>query len=566
MEEKAVTQRPDWLMGWKMGMCLKYCMAKPRRTFDRSYCKAPRRRRDVQPNPKDAAPGLMMDEVEALARRLGVDLLATAPAEDFRAAGLDLAAHLPDGRSALVLGIGYPERCHLATGFLAGQAELLLAKHIQERYGYSVLPRSGVSDDQAAIVCGVAREAPDEGLTDEGARHVMGSSLKIAGGRGKAVTERFGHRQIWRTILTSAPLARSQRTTTDIPRPGGDTPAALAAKVRQIAREAGADLVGIAPAGRLAEAAPQLRGIFGGLDDYFIVEDAGWPIAGENIWGGQAQPFNPKARNVRLKPKTPEDHLPGARSVIVFGLGLLGASVDRAGQPPASKAGHFQTGVHEEAHRQLELAMLPVARMLDAMGYRVAATRDLEGLASRVSGGDVDLTASRFAALAAGLGDLGWHGLVLTPQFGARQRFACLVTDAELACDDVYAGPALCRRCFACAEACPVRAISKNESHAVTIAGRAFVWGKPDRLRCDFAQRYGLVAAEGGATVGCQNDFPVPDPITPEAVCETMRAADRIQRPSYTPTVERCFAECPAHKTGVQVRPRCVAGDDSRAR
>ena len=96
-----------------------------------------------------------------------------------------------------------------------------------------------------------------------------------------------------------------------------------------------------------------------------------------------------------------------------------------------------------------------MARLLEARGYRTRATLDLTGLASKVGGGDVDLTASRFAAVAAGLGEIGRNGIVLTPQFGPRQRFICLTTNAELPYDEVYRGPALCRKCGRCFTACP---------------------------------------------------------------------------------------------------------------
>jgi hypothetical protein len=44
------------------------------------------------------------------------------------------------------------------------------------------------------------------------------------------------------------------------------------------------------------------------------------------------------------------------------------------------------------------------------------------------------------------------------------------------------------------------------------------------------------------------NDFAVPDEITPEFVCEAVRDSDRVQRPGYTPAVERCFTACRGHE------------------
>lgn len=52
--------------------------------------------------------------------------------------------------------------------------------------------------------------------------------------------------------------------------------------------------------------------------------------------------------------------------------------------------------------------------------------------------------------------------MVLTPQFGPRQRFISIVTNAPIEPDPVYNGK-ICKRCFKCVEVCPVKAISKTE-------------------------------------------------------------------------------------------------------
>jgi len=64
-------------------------------------------------------------------------------------------------------------------------------------------------------------------------------------------------------------------------------------------------------------------------------------------------------------------------------------------------------------------------------------------------------------AQAAGLGEIGLNGLFLTPQFGPRQRFAMLLTDAELEADAPFA-PRLCHGCHACIEACPLNALDSG--------------------------------------------------------------------------------------------------------
>ena len=55
----------------------------------------------------------------------------------------------------------------------------------------------------------------------------------------------------------------------------------------------------------------------------------------------------------------------------------------------------------------------------------------------------------RLAAVACGLGEIGWSKMLLTPEFGPLQRVAFIFTDAELEYDEMYSGPPLCRRCEA---------------------------------------------------------------------------------------------------------------------
>ncbi|MBU7015600.1 MAG: reductive dehalogenase, partial [Theionarchaea archaeon] len=68
-------------------------------------------------------------------------------------------------------------------------------------------------------------------------------------------------------------------------------------------------------------------------------------------------------------------------------------------------------------------------------------------------------------AVDAGLGELGRHGLLITPQLGSRVRICKIFTDMELVCDNpLDTGiQQVCKTCRKCAEACEVDAISFEE-------------------------------------------------------------------------------------------------------
>jgi epoxyqueuosine reductase QueG len=75
----------------------------------------------------------------------------------------------------------------------------------------------------------------------------------------------------------------------------------------------------------------------------------------------------------------------------------------------------------------------------------------------------------RHAATRAGLGEFGYNNIVLTPQFGPRQRFNSIITDAELAPDPLITEPICLREdCGLCLEACIMRCITLRDDPTVT--------------------------------------------------------------------------------------------------
>ncbi|MBE6379334.1 MAG: hypothetical protein E7047_00210 [Lentisphaerae bacterium] len=69
----------------------------------------------------------------------------------------------------------------------------------------------------------------------------------------------------------------------------------------------------------------------------------------------------------------------------------------------------------------------------------------------------------RIAAQAAGLGSIGRHGLFITPEFGTLQRFAMLICDDDLECDQPCEYD-FCCDCQRCIESCPLQALIKHDS------------------------------------------------------------------------------------------------------
>jgi ferredoxin len=89
----------------------------------------------------------------------------------------------------------------------------------------------------------------------------------------------------------------------------------------------------------------------------------------------------------------------------------------------------------------------------------------------------------RVAAVAAGLGELGHSKLLLTPQFGPRQRVFAVLTDAELEPTPLFQGK-LCDGCQSCVKACEACAIGQKREVRFAIEGREFAHAPFDPKAC----------------------------------------------------------------------------------
>lgn len=226
-------------------------------------------------------------------------------------------------------------------------------------------------------------------------------------------------------------------------------------QVREVARAAGADLVGIAPMERF-EGAPKQ------FDPRYIFPDAQTMIVlGFRIPRGSLRGIEE-----------------GTFYVSYCGMGYAG--INWILQPMVIwQVNQF---LEEEGYEAV-----PIPNCFPWCDISTQTGEPREGWSRPVSeekpAPDV-FVHLRIAAFAAGLGEIGYSKLLLTPEFGPRQRLACLITDAPLEPDPLYEGPELCDRCMLCARDCTGNAISTEETVRITVAGREVEWGKIDIARC----------------------------------------------------------------------------------
>ncbi|NLY96077.1 MAG: 4Fe-4S binding protein [Clostridiaceae bacterium] len=88
-----------------------------------------------------------------------------------------------------------------------------------------------------------------------------------------------------------------------------------------------------------------------------------------------------------------------------------------------------------------------------------------------------------YAAVACGVAEISYNGILLTPDFGSRQRFHMIITDAVIEPTPVL-DKSICDLCGKCADACPLHAISKTEYKTVTICEKNMKVARIDYSLC----------------------------------------------------------------------------------
>ncbi|MCK5553320.1 MAG: epoxyqueuosine reductase [Deltaproteobacteria bacterium] len=151
--------------------------------------------------------------------------------------------------------------------------------------------------------------------------------------------------------------------------------------------------------------------------------------------------------------------LPGVKSVVAFGKETYKEVIDLL--KPSKEVGEAAYGDLYEPHIEyingrLTRAVYELANIFRNDGY--------QSLPLPARGCPFDtrfLTAIfsyRHAAELAGLGILGRHSLLITPEYGSRVRLACLLTEAPLESSSLK-NEDYCTSCNACIRECPANAL-----------------------------------------------------------------------------------------------------------
>lgn len=510
--EEWASGKPENRYSWKMGQCLKWCMPRKRRYFDKNFTSSPRRRRDVAadytPDGIEKAYKLLTDS----AKRIGISRVVSIKAKRLADHGIDLKKYLPTAESAVAVFQYYPENCEGDTLRQCMRNALWIAKILENDGGYDTLVESGVDSETVKRCCAENGELYNV--------HTIITSIPF-----EEFDAEFESTKKTDSILTGNSLKK---------------------RLSCLASENGAELFGVSSAKRVDDAARKLGALYES-EEYFTAAEQGWGEKANRPIDMKGKPKNPKAVLENVRTKTTGDYISNAASVIVIGLSMLNGSVKNVMKPPAYKAAHYAATVHKEMFYQNREIALHLCKELKRNGYKAYMTDDLAALSSlNYSFLLPDIRANNLSAVCAGIGALAKNGLVINEKYGSLVRYIAIVTDAELPQDSLISAESLkCSDCGRCLHSCPAAALSETETVDIEIDGQTYELAHLDRMRCDWAMRYGLMREAGPKCLGSVNDYPVPDKITPEILTHTIRESDRLQISNFAPIVEKCMIDCP---------------------
>jgi len=185
--------------------------------------------------------------------------------------------------------------------------------------------------------------------------------------------------------------------------------------------------------------------------------------------------------------KHPRAVFPETRSVIVLGRRIPRGAL-RGVEEGTNFSNYSLYGCQWLDNRFTSLTTFQVSEFLEDNGWEAVPLPNLPpevppmGVKVRPDGPPPNVMLDMDdAAVRAGVGEIGYCGVLLTPQYGPRQRVQTILTDAELEPSPLLAEP-VCPRDRECAGTCPLGAYVGEKE--LTVCGRTMTVAEIDYGKC----------------------------------------------------------------------------------
>jgi epoxyqueuosine reductase QueG len=535
IDEKVILKEIDdkGRRGHERGVCQKVCVPPHLRTDKPSFGRPEKKIAQNRINQRypDSMPTLrkMRDDIAAKAVHFGVDLVNVAPLQIETEMGKEALKEAPGVKTVIALAIHTPPE--YAVGKLIQESEEIYGFTLREKMHHALLRLSRMIEDYGYSAAAYP--------SSERAEVLAGMTALGDLSDGKFITPEYGINQIIGAITTNAPIDSTPQS-----RPGKVSKTRklsgkkLRSKLENLAEHNLVSMFGVAGANTFE---PIIDDLKINIDE----NELGWNII--DIQGGPHGKFIPEITREDIKLRKPEDYVKNAKSVIVLGMHFPDELIRNAGLEKSMQIGCY--GFHQyRTTYELQVAAMELATLLSDMGYKTMVTDNMLGIGSRVDtprGKHPDARCGAIEAVAAGLGEIGKSGALLTKEHGPHQRCIVIVTDAELPTDTIAKPEQYCKDCEICAETCPMQALNDG-SFKIRIGETEIDYPQIPRHRCDWSKRYSLCSDEGPALIGNNTKVEAPEgKISIELLANACKQKDPIMK-SRTCVLETCLRQCPA--------------------
>lgn len=208
----------------------------------------------------------------------------------------------------------------------------------------------------------------------------------------------------------------------------------------------------------------------------------------------------------------PKQIMPNAKSVIALGFRVLRGSL-RGVEEGTYFSNYSAMGYGGITYLYMPMTVINLSKMIEDAGYEAVPMghqsdwRAIDNVgylrenysrpvAPDKAAPDV-MISLRIAAYLCGLGEIGYSKMLLTPEFGPRQRVGIIITELELEPDPIMEPGTLCNRCMACVRECPGGCIPADKTVKANIHGKEIEWADVDMGKCSFTFRGAEKCAEG---------------------------------------------------------------------
>lgn len=197
----------------------------------------------------------------------------------------------------------------------------------------------------------------------------------------------------------------------------------------------------------------------------------------------------------------PRQIMPEARSVIAMAFRVMRGSL-RGVEEGTFFSNYSAMGYGGITYLYMPMTVINLAKCIEDDGWEAipyghqSDWRAIDGVGALRQGYSVPVMPGRaapdvmvnlrIASYLCGLGEIGWSKMLLTPEFGPRQRVGIVITELALEPDPILPPGTLCNKCMACVRACPAGAIKADQSIKVNLGGYDVEWSDVDMNRCDF--------------------------------------------------------------------------------